>query len=580
MRIKVRAEEVFVGGILGVAAGVALTSPLTAGLPSYLPAGLGFSAAFKAALVFLAGGVGGIAGALLCGMQESEQHVRGVLFWRKTEEAERRMRGVERARFSAQQKAGDVRGVTIGGVELSRKREVGHLYCVGAVGSGKTVVLRAIIDQVLQRQDRLILHDPKGDLTAAYYDSATTVLLGPWDARATIWHAAADIDESALADEFASAVCGVADAGQNRFFHQSAAKLLAGIIKAYQKEGRDWRWADLGDILGGGGGAIVLAAVEGDPLVRAQFGQFLSSGQLGKGEDSILSTLASAVGWIRQLAAVEASQPDAPRFSVRAWLKGTAHSEVRTVIFNANSNYRVASAAIFGSQLAAAAAEITSTEMPERSADEPGIWMILDEFPQLGSEAIQHIQRAAEVGRSRGLREVLAMQDETQLAGLMGAEKSAPVLAVQNTRLYLRTSPQTAEAVSRRIGEREILLIETTAQAGAIMGKTMRPDKRQVLNPSDLMGLQELDHGIELLMHAEDRIGRLVQPFAPRVPDIAEKFEACQAWRVGEYMRPADEQADDGPTDAPEQTPAQTQDDDLPYDVPSHDDEDAPLLDF
>ena len=535
MRIKVRFEEVLIGCVLGAAAGVAITSPLTAGIVSYWPhAGGGFWPAFQAALVLIAGGIGALAGGLLAANQNDEQHIRGVRFEADPLRAARFLQVGERSEFSSAQRSGEIRGVTIGGVEFSRTREVGHLYCVGLPGSGKTVVLRSLIDQAIARGDRTVVHDPKGDLTAAYYNEETTVLLGPWDSRAALWDIASDVDSPALADEFAAAVCRVAEAGQNRYFHEGAARVLSGLIKSYQAEGNcGWTWAQIGDVLAGELPVLVTRAATGDPLVRALFAGTMN-GQPGKSEDAIISTLASAAGWIRQIAEVDRdAAADAPRFSIRRWLGGQAHSSIRLLLLNSNANYESAGAAIFGSILAVAAAVVASASMAERNADEPGTWLILDEFPQLGAEAMRHIQRLAEIGRSRGVREVLALQDESQIEAVMGREKHGPVLNMQGSRIYLRTSASTADAVSKRIGEREILLIESTATSGAVGGKTMRPAKRAVLNQSDLLGLHRTDAGIELLLHIEDRIGRLLQPFAARRPPLAEAFQESRAWRMG-----------------------------------------------
>lgn len=85
---------------------------------------------------------------------------------------------------------------------------------------------------------------------------------------------------------------------------------------------------------------------------------------------------------------------------------------------------------------------------------------------------------------------------------------------MQSTKIYCRVSDTTAEAVAKRIGEREIRRYQSTADGGALPGKSAMPDRQQVINPSDLLGLQETREGIEIVVHIEDVMGKTVQPLA------------------------------------------------------------------
>jgi hypothetical protein len=111
------------------------------------------------------------------------------------------------------------------------------------------------------------------------------------------------------------------------------------------------------------------------------------------------------------------------------------------------------------------------------------------------------------------------------------------MLAVQSTRIYMRSSDKTAEAVCKRIGERDVHRIETTAEAGAVQGKTRRLVQEHVLRSSDLLGLRvrtgAKPTGVEMLLHIEDAIGKLVQPFPPRHAAKALPLIESEAWRKG-----------------------------------------------
>ena len=550
MLIKVRIEETAIGALLGAAVAIVCTSPFTCGLGSFSPFGGDFADTFQAALLWVSALSGGAAGAWYASRQEAEHHVRGVRYEADTAKAIALLDAQERDKMSDRQHpakqakdaaAPRVQGLVIGGVELSRSRETEHVVVSGLPGAGKTVLLKAIIDQVRERGDRLLIHDPKNDLLAMYYDASNTVLLGLWDERSHLWDIGADIDSPALAKEFAKTVCGVASAnGESKFFDEAAAGVLAGILLSFTRNGERLTWAALGAILSRTPAGFVSEAAIGDPRVAGDFAFLLSplsGGVPNKQEQSVLSTLKNATDWLLQVAAVDTEGKR--MFSMRGWLTGKAHSDVRTVILNNNAMYKAAGGAIFGSVLAVMAETVNSALMPEVSADDPGIWMVLDEFPQLGAGSIVHIQNIAELGRSRGVREVLALQEESQITALLGRDKAEPVLKVQRTRVYMAAEANFAAEVAQRIGKRDILLIETTAQNGALQGKTMRADSRDVLNPSDLLGLKVTPDGPLLLLHIGDVIGQLVQPFGPRCPNVAEPFIESQAWKFGAMPKEA-----------------------------------------
>jgi hypothetical protein len=545
MRIKVRIEETLIGAMLGAAAGVAMSSPITCGLTQYFPGGGSFGEIFQLSLLWLSGLVGGFGGSVYASWQQNEQHVRGVRLERDPHQAKKRLSEHERSKMSKRQLGngretdlgGRVKGLAIGGVELARSRETEHLIVTGLPGSGKTVVLRSIIDQVLDRRDRLMIHDPKGDLTATYFDPETTVLLGLWDKRAWVWDIGNDVDSPAMAREFAKAVCGATDAkGDNKFFVDQASALLAAILMGFMKDGRSFAWKDLGKVLSATPLSYVTFACNADPRICGDFANLLTNGESpNRTEQGVISELNNATDWIRQVAAVD--HQNALRFSMRGWLTKQSHHQVQLVVLNSNSLYKKAGGSIFSAILAVMAETVTSSLMPEVSADDEGLWLVLDEFPQLGAQGIAHIQNIAELGRSRGVREVLALQEESQITALLGRDKAEPVLRVQRARAYLGCEANTADAVVKRIGKREILLIETTAQSGALQGKTMRPDSRDVLSQSDLLGLKVTESGPEMLLHIGDVIGKLVQPFGPKRPGQAEAFVESNEWKFGRMAR-------------------------------------------
>lgn len=555
INIKVGFGEVATGAALGAGLGLAVAAPIATGMPGIIPSlAAGFWPFVQSSVALGLSLAGAGVGGWLASQQEQDSHVRGAQYFARPAVAAARLQAQQRVQFSPKQLAGNVAGVRIGGVELSRRAETRGVYVHGLPGGGKTVILTSIIDQAIARGDRLIVHDPKGDFIRRYYDPHSMVLLGPWDSRAAIWDASADMATTADVEQFAASVCGAgAAAGQNRSFHENAATVLGGIIKAAMIDGTRWTWAGLRQALDSDVPSMATLAARGDPEVQKALPSVFLGGDLGQGESAVISVLSSASRWLRAYAAVDAAAGDDDcRFSLRGWLSGTAHDGVRIVVLNSDARYESAGQGIFGAMLACVASMAGSAALPERGPDEPGVWAVLDEFPQLGGVALEKIQKVAELGRSRGIRTVIGLQDESQLAAAVGREKAQPMTAMQATRVFVECSESGAAEIAKRIGEREVQRIDSTAQGGANQGKTKRTQMVPVILPSALTGLRVRKPtrlgvgGAECIVAHGDELGLLVQPFPERRDDAAPAQVESDAWAVGTLRRPAP-----APTPAP-----------------------------
>jgi len=562
--ITVRVEEIILGALLGALAALAFVAPIImmivgpfAGwlaLLHPLSGGTLFHEALRG-LALLAVLAGAIAGGWFAVHQEAVEHVRGAQFFADPDEAAGLMAAREWQRMSAAQRSGEIRGIVIGGVELARRTEVEHILDIGQPGSGKTEAFAfPLIDQAMARGDRLLIHDVKGDITAARYDDSTCVLLGPWDNRAAIWDAAADFATPALIDEFAATVCDASaeKSGQNLSFHRGAAQLLGGLMRRALVHGKSWSWTDLAADLTLPPVALAQRAVEGDARVGGTVPRLVHATgptvELGTGEAAYFSILSGATQFVAQMAAVERARPDARRFSIRRWMldEDANVDGVQVVILNNNAQYATISKAIFGAVLRVLSSLVSSAAMPEVSPDEPGTWLVIDEGASAGGVVLRELSSLAAVGRSRGVRVVLGIQDEDQLAAEMGGiEQARPLLAMQGLRYYVRPSPRAAAELVRLVGEREIKRLETTANAGAVQGKTATIDRVPVLTTGDLTGLRALKKdprartvNIDFVAYIGDQLFRLVYPATPARAPRAPAYIASAAWERGNLPMP------------------------------------------
>lgn len=548
-------EDGLIGGLACAAVGAALGAALMpAGALYALAARLGVVTDAQALAYFwnnplflavggllpVAGAVGGFAlGFSELVRQAAQWHFDGMEFVTDTAAGIARMQANEDALMSPEQRTGEVRGVVVGGVELSRTREVGHISLVGLPGAGKTVIANGIVQQIRERGERLIVHDPKGDFTAWLFD-ARAVLLGPWDERAHWWDIAADVDTPEAAATFAGAMFPT-DGGANQYFSDAARELLAGVLKCYMRRGTAWSWDTLAADLAGGQAHIVALAHEGDPQTKILIPA--DADEKNTAAKNVLSSLALATSWISAYAASfalardELGNLDGSRsFSIRGWLRGAdGYETIETVILNNNKNFEVRAQQIFGAIVAAASNHLNSSEMPEIGADAPGLWVVLDEYPQLGATVSKYVQQIEEMGRSRGVRVVKAVQDESQLFAQVGREKGEAQRSVQQTRVYCKLATGTAAELAQRLGEREVVRIEFPQAVGA-GNKRASVQRLPVIRSAELTGLRVVKEGeqpgIEAVIHTDDLLVKVVHPFA-RVTETCPKVVDSERWRRG-----------------------------------------------
>ena len=151
-------------------------------------------------------------------------------------------------------------------------------------------------------------------------------------------------------------------------------------------------------------------------------------------------------------------------------------------------------------------AMVNSVEM----VDDPNrkIWFIADEFPQMGKVPVRPL---FEVGRSRGLRCVVACQDFAQLEEIHGASMVKALIGMCGTLIVGQIMQgETAEQLCKAFGAREVERANTSsssASGGAGTGGSttlsFNRDEVPLYKPSELtsrLGLTEDGLGVIMML--------------------------------------------------------------------------------
>lgn len=467
--------------------------------------------------------------------QIAERHVSGIEVW-EGKHGRRMMQAVECKQFSKLQKKRKAKGIKVGGIELSFTRETGHISIIGLPGGGKTVLLNGWVLQVLERMEKLILHDPKGDFTAWLPSNKqrSFIIFGPWDKRSKWWDIAEDVRTPALADSFAKALFPDGK-NPNDFWTTSPREVCAGIIKYLQKthapyvpDAPKWSWDSLAAVIHSGPENVIKIAHQGDPTIKLLVPEEKAKGgddkkqEQNKTSQGIMASMAANFGWIPVYAACydlrnEDGSLKKGGFAVTKWLAGK-YPKHPTLILKNDKRYEMRGQQIFSAFMAVASNYICSAAMPEIKAEEKGTWVILDEYPQLGPGLGAQIQPIEELGRSRGVRVVKASQDASQLYEQYGKDKGRAQQSVQQTRIYAMTALETAAEVAKIFGDRTVeKLSRSVSGGGGSRSKSWSWSEQRipVLDPAELAGLGlVLDKGVLERIFGFLRLKKLEKQFA------------------------------------------------------------------
>ena len=129
-------------------------------------------------------------------------------------------------------------------VKMSRERETLQIAIMGSIGGGKTQLYLFLIEQIRQRNDKMVVHCTKGDYTSTWPDE-NFILVSPTDTRTWAWDIAADTFNVQRARELSARLIPSAGDGQQMWKQGSRAILTGLIVRLQMKHQANWSWRDL-----------------------------------------------------------------------------------------------------------------------------------------------------------------------------------------------------------------------------------------------------------------------------------------------------------------------------------------------
>ena len=333
---------------------------------------------------------------------------------------------------------------------LSQGRETQGMVLIGSQGSGKTQILLPMMKSAIKDTTaRSFIHDFKGDFTSYFLDpkNSNIALFAPWDSRSASWDISRDIQSQADARELARVLTGADQAtGESQSWASGSAQILSALIVTLHRNNPQWRWADLLTILGLPYPELRQTALKAD----SSCGMMLNDGpRADKTTQSYLSRLGSMVApQVSDFARAE--RPNARRISFRGWMLGEK-DQPRVIVCSNSTTYKGMARNTLQAAMRAAASALDT--MPESRKNKR--WFFLDELPRMGPQP--YVSELLAVGRSKGVRVVLAAQDIAQIRKEMGKDDAQSIISGCATHIYLKTQGgETPGWLSEQIGDKTV----------------------------------------------------------------------------------------------------------------------------
>ncbi|MCW6511323.1 type IV secretion system DNA-binding domain-containing protein [Lichenifustis flavocetrariae] len=388
-----------------------------------------------------------------------------------------------------------LRGHTIDlapGVPLTKDREVRSFMLLGGQRSGKTVVLRSWLRQLIDAKHKLIVHDTKGDMTESWPND-DFILLAPHDARSWGWDIGRDI-QGQLNFEFAAALC---PEGKEAQWAQGGQQIMTGILIALQRQhGTAWGWKELCAAIQQSPVKIYDMIVSNYPMA-AQFAA-LENGEFTKTSSSYFTTLLAPVArLIQPLAAAWGDLDPKYQLSISDWISDQ-YKGPRTLILQRMPQFAETSRLWISAVIEHMIAYAGGGNL--KNNDDRRIWLALDEFPQLGK--IKSLFEVPASHAAKGMTLIMAYQSLGQAKEAYGPEALGLLGQLTDTKIIFRVQGEDAGYVADKfIGPWRYEYSEFTwADDGTFLGKlttVRRSGEGNLVLPSYFGNLRPTADGVE-----------------------------------------------------------------------------------
>lgn len=344
--------------------------------------------------------------------------------------------------------------LAIGPIPFPRRLETRHMAMVGTTGSGKTTVLRQLLDGIAARGEAALVYDTSGEFIAHYYrPECGDIILNPFDARCVYWSPFAEIVHPADADRIAHQLITETGDKDNDVWLETSRILVANMIRELWREKR-CTLLDLHAAL------KTLGKDELKTWLKDTSSARTFSDDADRATGSVLFMLAKAANLIQFLRMPEEGEQ---AFAFRDFITGLDEQKgAKSWIFvPRKEEHFSALKPLLACWLECAASAMLA--LPPSQGRR--VWFLLDELADL--PRVDNLTRLLPEGRKFGAAVVLTFQAVGQMRHRYGDDLAESMLGCCNTKLFLQmTDGESRRWASETIGTCEVEVHTMTGALG------------------------------------------------------------------------------------------------------------------
>lgn len=362
---------------------------------------------------------------------------------------------------------------SIAGIPLSIASETSHIQIVGSSGSGKTQVLKPVIQKLASMACKVLVHDIKGDwISENYRPEEGHLIFNPVDKRSIRWTVWNDIHDVMDIKNFADWIIPDNPQAKDPFWQVSARMILESIMLYLWKNDLTTNEA-------------IRKMIHYDEEKLYELLEGYPARDYARKKDSLL-TMKSHMGWVDFLRDGD--------FSIRQWVNTPSG-----LLFIGNiEKTRAMFKPVLTLFINCVASEVlTLSEDLNRR-----IYFALDEFAKL--QKLQKVIELMELSRSKGACIITGFQNLQQLQKIYGEDDMKTIMNNSGSIVVMQLKePDAATYYSERIGSQEFLETSQTISMGVADyrdGVSLNEQRREefIIKGSDILNMQPLEAYIKL----------------------------------------------------------------------------------
>ena len=320
------------------------------------------------------------------------------------------------------------------------------LCIMGSPGKGKSVLINRIIAQIpTDENTKTIVIDVKGEFVEKFYNPETDYILCPADLRSVKFQLRdmirTHIDAGVIADIL------VADDKQTQDPHWVAAAraVMEGILIKASKSKLSNR--EIFEMISE---PEKLSELKEDDDIRFIVGNYLKindAGVVDKETSSILTSLARKAKVLQYLKYLDQLDNDSIEF--KEWL---SNGKGGKLFLLATDNLSRVFSPLYG----VIASYLISSILEMSDNKKLNFYFVLDELPRLGKALGENLEKALAVGRSKGIKIIMAMQSYSQIKKEFGEKEAESILDTTNSYVVFQSNVG-AQFLEKHFGKTTVL---------------------------------------------------------------------------------------------------------------------------